>query len=65
MYAGCVYWPFHGHTTIGTVLVSLILVGGVIDAVVKTVKEKASRCDLQRGEKDLVKPGATVKQVFE
>jgi hypothetical protein len=35
VYAGCVYWPFHGHTTIGTVLVSIILVGGVIDSAYK------------------------------
>jgi len=39
VYAGCVYWPLHDHTTIGAVLASLVLVGGLVDATVKTVKE--------------------------
>jgi hypothetical protein len=39
VYAGCVYWPFHGHTTIGSILVAVILVGGVIEATVRMLRE--------------------------
>lgn len=38
MYAGCVYWPFHGHTTIGSILVAIIIVAGVIDSGVKAIR---------------------------
>jgi hypothetical protein len=38
VYAGCVYWPFHGHTTIGTILVAVIIGGGLIDTTVKLVR---------------------------
>lgn len=49
MYAGCVYWPFHGHSTIGTVLVSVIIAGGLIDSTVKAIRGDKRTRKLESG----------------
>ena len=49
MYAGCVYWPLHGHTTIGTVLVALIIGGGLIDSTVKAIRGDRKSARLESG----------------
>jgi len=39
VYAGCVYWPFQGHTFIGSSLGLIVLVAGVVEALVNKKKE--------------------------
>jgi len=49
VYAGCVYWPFHGHTTVGTILVAVILGGGLIDSTVKAIRGDKKTRELESG----------------
>jgi hypothetical protein len=49
VYAGCVYWPLHGHTTIGTILVAVIIGGGLIDSTVKLARGDRKARELESG----------------